>query len=182
VKTGGSRWAAALVALGCAACGAGGSSDDATKRVVTIAFAPDFKGFRSWQAFDVTTEAAPGTVHPDAHLVEYLNTPPPSGSTSFPLGTIIVKEPTIAGEPATAPYFAMVKRGNGYNAEGASGWEWFELQNVPGAANDVQIVWRGVGPPAGEVYGGDPNAGCNTCHRDCGNDAVCAKSVSLSLF
>jgi hypothetical protein len=39
-----------------------------------------------------------------------------------------------------------------------------------------------VGPPLGEVYGGDPNAGCNTCHRDCGNDGVCAPAVSLANF
>ena len=170
------------------ACGSGGAPDGSAdgganpNPSVVIAFASSFKGFRSWMAFDVTKEAAPGTVHPDAHLIEYLNKAPPTGSTSFPIGTILVKEPTVNGEPSTTPYFAMVKRGGGYNADGASDWEWFELQNIPGNNDDVQLVWRGVGPPAGEVYGGDPNAGCNTCHRDCGNDAVCAKSVSLAAF
>ena len=92
-----------------------------------------------------------------------------------------MKEPTIGTQNAE-PFFAMVKRGGGYNAQGASGWEWFELQNLTDGSGGVQIVWRGLGPPAGEVYGGDPNAGCNTCHRDCGNDAVCAKSVRLENF
>ena len=146
-----------------------------------VAFASNFAGFHGWQSFDVTKEAAPGTVHPDATLIEYLNRPPPKGGREFPVGTIIVKEPTT-GTPNTEPFFAMVKRGGGYNAQGASGWEWFELQNLTDGSGGVQIVWRGLGPPAGEVYGGDPNAGCNTCHRDCGNDAVCAKSVRLENF
>jgi hypothetical protein len=148
---------------------------------VFVAFAANFAGFHDWQAFDVTKDAAPGMVHPDAQLIEYLNKPPPSGSEEFPVGTIIVKEGTD-GDPLTRAFFAMVKRGGGYNSDGAPGWEWFELRNAPDGGPGVQIVWRGVGPPLGEVYGGDPNAGCNTCHHDCGNDAVCAPSVLLSQF
>ena len=38
--------------------------------------------------------------------------------------------------------------------------------------------WRGLGPPNGESYGGDPNA-CNTCHQTCGAgfDFVCAPAL-----
>jgi hypothetical protein len=162
------------------ACASSPSSDDGgTQSGTFIAFSADFAGFHDWQSFDVTKDAAPGTIHPDAMLIEYLNKAPPSGSTEFPVGTIIVKEGTD-GDPMTRQFFAMAKRGPNWNVDGATGWEWFELRNE--ANGGAGIVWRGVGPPAGEVYGGDPNAGCNTCHVQCGNDAVCAPAVQLTQF
>src|SRR5450755_2534973 len=169
-----------------AACGSsGGGSSSANNSGVFIAFASDFANFRSWQSFDVTKEQDAdagldaGTVHPDAKLIEYLNKPPPSGSTEFPVGTIIVKEGTD-GPVYMRQYFAMVKRGGTENAAGAKGWEWFKLQNA--ADGTPGIRWRGVGPPNGELYGGDPTGGCNSCHVKCGNDAVCAKAVQLAQF
>ena len=90
----------------------------------------------------------------------------PSGSPEFPVGTAIVEV------RASGIIFAAVKRGADFNATGAKNWEWFELLETP----DVVIKWRGVGPPAGEMYGGDPNGGCNACHTRCGgtNDYVCS--------
>jgi hypothetical protein len=172
----------ALLVGACGGSGGPGPSGDETSGVL-VAFAANFEGFHQWGSFDVTKDAAPGTVHPDAKLLEYLNKRPPHGSTEFPVGTIVVKEPTtVDGSPNTAPFFAMVKRGGGYNSNGATGWEWFELLNLTDGSGGVQLVWRGVGPPAGEVYGGDPNAGCNSCHQQCGNDAVCAPAVRLTDF
>jgi hypothetical protein len=75
----------------------------------------------------------------------------------------------------------MAKRGAEFN-RAAPGWEWFELENLECPDDRVKVIWRGVGPPLGENYGGDPNAGCNTCHTDCGNDGVCAKALSLTNF
>jgi len=168
------------LALFATACGSAPAADQSAPQGSNfIAFAADFSGYHSWPSFDVTKDAAPGTIHPDAKLIEYLNRPPPSQSSEFPVGTMIVKEGTD-GDPLTRQFFAMVKRGPNWNVDGATGWEWFELRNT--AAGGVTIVWRGVGPPAGEVYGGDPNAGCNTCHVQCGNDAVCAKAVQLAQF
>jgi hypothetical protein len=179
----------ALLASLSGACGSshndGGSTDAGSSSGVFIAFASDFANFRSWQSFDVTIDEAvdagldAGGVHPDAKLIEYLNKPPPSGSTEFPVGTIIVKEGTD-GPVYMRQYFAMVKRGGTENAAGAKGWEWFELQNA--ADGTPGIRWRGVGPPNGELYGGDPTGGCNSCHVKCGNDAVCAKAVQLAQF
>ena len=102
----------------------------------------------------------------------YINMVPPSGSTEFPVGTIIVE----AMEGASAHTVAAVKRGGGYN--GGRNWEWFEVKENP-----VAIVWRGLGPPNGESYGGDPN-GCNTCHSACGgdNDLRCSPYLQLSSF
>ncbi len=74
-----------------------------------------------------------------------------------------------------------MKRGGGYNS-GAPGWEWFDLALLDDASDGVRIVWRGVGPPAGETYGGDPAAGCNSCHVACDNDAICAKPLALGNF
>jgi hypothetical protein len=84
-----------------------------------------------------------------------------------------------ANDPANHHLFAMVKRGCGFNAGGAFGWEFMELTEHAGGAD---VLWRGVGPPAGETYGGDPN-GCNSCHAGCsGNDSVCSSKLRLSSF
>jgi hypothetical protein len=172
------KLACAALALFGTACGSP-SEQGASHGGNFIAFAADFFDYHAWQSFDVTKDAAPGTIHPDAKLIEYLNKPPPGQSSEFPVGTIIVKEGTD-GDPLARQFFAMAKRGPNWNVGGATGWEWFELRNT--ATGGVMIVWRGVGPPAGEVYGGDANAGCNTCHVQCGNDAVCAKAVQLAQF
>src|SRR5262249_41245608 len=88
----------ALLALaGCApaddvATDAGGDAG------VFVAVASDFKCYDSWQKFDLA--AGDGGVADDAgcaHVadvprVAYINKLPAHGSTSFPVGTIIVKE------------------------------------------------------------------------------------------
>lgn len=166
-----------------AASSCGDSNPDASSAALPpepfLAFADDFRGYHDWTHYDVTDDADLVGIHDGSTVLEYINHLPPSGSTQFPVGTIIVKEAT--GGTQAHELFAMVKRGGGYNA-GAPGWEWFEVQNLDNGCDGVRIVWRGVGPPAGETYGGDPNAGCNTCHTDCGNDAVCAKPLNLANF
>ena len=163
-----------MATIALAGCSGAGEEPASDQKDVFVAFAADFKGFRSWQAFDVTEDADLVGIHDGSTVMEYVNAMPPAGSESFPVGTIIVKEATVG--TLAHEMFAMVNRGGGYNS-GAPGWEWFELEST--GAEDVVIVWRGVGPPSGENYGGDPNAGCNTCHVDCGNDAVCAKALAL---
>ncbi len=144
-----------------------------------VALASDFKGYHSWKSFDVTTDAPQAGIHDGSTVTEYVKALPPSGSTSFPVGTIIVKEAT--GGTIPHELFAMVKRGGGFNA-GAPGWEWFDLQNLNDGADDVGIVWHGLAPPPGDTYSGSASAGCNTCHAACGNDAVCAKAMQLANF
>ena len=155
------------------AAGGSGSPD------VFLAFADDFRGYHSWPSFDATDGAELVGIHDGSTVTEYINEPPPSGSDAFPIGTMIVKEAT--GGTIPHELFAMAKRGGGYN-RGAPGWEWFELENLDDGQDSVKQIWRGVGPPIGEMYGGDPDAGCNKCHTDCGNDAVCAKPLSLVAF
>jgi hypothetical protein len=163
---------AALLLTSCA------GDDDAITRdgSAFLAFASDFASYRSWQSFHLEAAAVPNSPHTDGARTEFVNHLPPPGSTSFPIGTIIVKEiePTDA-EPART--FAMVKRGGTYNSKGAIGWEWFELKATP----KVGIAWRGFGPPRGETYGGDAFAGCNTCHMGAkDNDYVLSPAIRLA--
>jgi hypothetical protein len=174
--------AALVVGAAIAACSSGegdSSSISASSNSCFLAFAAQFDGFRSWTSYHYEgTDEGDGGVHVAGPRTEYVNRPPPRGSTAFPVGTIIVKE-VGAGDPANHHLFAMAKRGCDFNAQGAKDWEWIELtEAAPGAT----VLWRGVGPPAGETYGGDPT-GCNSCHAACtDNDSVCSTRVRLSGF
>jgi hypothetical protein len=144
-----------------------------------LAFAQSFRGYHDWPSYDVTEDADLVGIHDGSVVTEYINRLPPSGSLEFPIGTLVVKEAT--GGTIEHEIFAMAKRGGGFNTT-ATGWEWFELENLDCADDRVKLIWRGVGPPIGETYGGDPNGGCNSCHAECGNDAVCAKALQLDTF
>lgn len=166
----------ALALLGVCACGdvAPSSSTDGP----VIAFGSDFQGFRGWESFSLGAGSPASGIHTAGPRTEYLKHRPPSGSREFPVGTIIVKE--LAGvTPDQHQVFAMVKRGGGYNTQGATNWEWFELTDAPDGS--ISILWRGVGPPIGEKYGGDAAGSCNSCHsgaRD--NDFVQSAALRLS--
>lgn len=147
-----------------------------------VAFSSHFSGFRSWPSMPGVAPGAPqppeagdGGIHP-THLTTYISARPPAGSTAFPVGTLIVKEP--GDEPlATRRSFAMVKRGGGYNVTGARDWEWFELSSLD--EETVSIAWRGFGPPNGESYGGSPTV-CNDCHAlNAANDYVWTQGLKL---
>jgi hypothetical protein len=174
-----SAYAFAFGALSCSGGGGGAASNGAGGATTFIAFSQDFRGYHAWQSYDVTDDADLAGIHDGSTVIEYLNHPPPSGASEFPVGTIIVKEAT--GGTLSHELFAMVKRGGEFNS-GLPGWEWFELANLDDAMDSVRIVWHGFGPPAGDVYGGDANSGCNTCHLACNNDGVCATPLKLSNF
>ena len=169
--------AVALSAMLLASCASASSAAPATTTgdETFVAFASTFADFRKWESFHSDGPAA-GTM-PDDVLgprTQYLNARPPKGSTSFPVGTIMVE----ARETAPLSLFAAVKRGGGFNP-GAPGWEWFELSEA--ADGSVTILWRGAAPPTGESYGGDPTGGCNGCHTSCAsNDFACSPKLQLS--
>jgi hypothetical protein len=175
----------ACTALACAAfataCGGGGASPgDEVEPGSFIAFESNFRGFRSWEAF-AAEDANP--IQDSPHLAgkrtAYLNQRPPSGSTEFPAGTILVKE-IINDDPTKNDVVARVKRGGTYNTRGAAGWEWFELRSTnEGAAG---ILWRGVGPPIGESYLGDVEGGCNACHRGGDDVSILMPTLRLTNF
>lgn len=148
---------------------------------VFIAFASDFAGYHDWNQAPATAPAgAPSdSLHVSGAMSLYWNASPPPRSTSFPMGTIVVKESGPVANPMRT--FAMVKRGGGFNASGARDWEWFELSRL--ADGSPFVVWHGFGPPSGtEAYGGDPTV-CNTCHAiAASNDYVWSEALTLSAF
>jgi hypothetical protein len=126
-----------------------------------VAMQNDFSGFTGWPDYAIEPE---DSGHPEGARTVYISEEPPEGATAFPVGTMIVK--VIEG----ADIHAMAKRGGGFNAEGALGWEWFEL--VMDGSEPV-IRWRGAEPPDGETYGALPGVeedsaaplgNCDSCH------------------
>jgi hypothetical protein len=137
-----------------------------------IAFDPAFAPFRTWMSY-MDTLADDGSLPTGVAgpRTQYINMLPPTGSTQFPIGTIIVEV------REDGKIFASVKRGGDFNPAGSLNWEYFELSENP-----VTITWRGLGPPLGDTYGGDPN-GCNNCHVMCAsNDYICSPKLQLSSF
>jgi hypothetical protein len=174
-----------LLVLGCSS-GSSAPANGSPAPGTFVAFASDFSGFHAWSSTPgVGPPGAPqppsgadGGVHVGP-LTTYINQNPPHGSTSFPVETIIVKEPD-SPPLIERQIFAMVKRGGGYNSSGATDWEWFELRNAD--ETNVTIVWRGVGPPSGEAYASTPTL-CNDCHGMArGNDFVWTQGLELSSF
>jgi hypothetical protein len=138
------------------ACGSPAAGPSSGPRVPFIAFAQDFASFRAWPS-NTFESPATTTIHVGGLRTVYINQLPAADATTFPVGTMIVKATATDGK-----LFARVKRGGGYNKAGALDWEWFELEET--AAGAVVVRWHGFGPPAGEMYGGDANGGCNQCH------------------
>jgi|HubBroStandDraft_6_1064221.scaffolds.fasta_scaffold522331_2 hypothetical protein len=173
-----------VCALGVAACngagppavpGAGSGASASGESGQFIAYASNFAGYHAWPHIDIVDDAGGGgAAHLDTNLTEYMLAPPPPKGTPFPVGTLIVKQGQVEGL-AAGQAFAMAKRGGGYNDDGAAGWEWFELQTLPGGGDAVTIVWRGVAPPAGETYSGNVSGDCNQCHQGAPHDGVFAE-------
>lgn len=162
--------------------GCGGGSEDPAAGGSFIAFPRDFQGFQSWTAFDLGDDRDDG-VMAMGHRRAYINRLPPTASAAFPVGTVIAK--TIAeDQPVPGQVFAMAKRGGSYNAQGAAGWEWFELLKTDPSTAPL-ILWRGIVPPAGEIYAGVAGGACNTCHAagtGPANDFVPSDELLLSNF
>jgi len=144
-----------------------------------VPFARDFEAFESWMSFEVRTGEHAGVI---GTVRVYINALPPSGSREFPVGTIIVKTVEV-GDKTTWSIHSMVKRGGGFNAQGALDWEFYDLRfnedEIP------VILWRGADPPAGHGYETLPGlatgteAPCNSCHLSARNDAVLSESLQL---
>jgi hypothetical protein len=152
-----------------------------------VAFQSDFAGFQDWESSYVGDGSLGDSLLVGRRTV-YWNQEPPAGSEAFPNGTIIVKTTEVSEDPLEWVIFAMVKRGGGYNADGAADWEWFDL--VFTDSGGVAIDWRGVGPPSGQGYAGDLGTDtgaaalitdCNTCHAAAwDNDYVLTPALQLS--
>lgn len=180
--------ALALTLTGLAACQGRSNERSLPAAEPFIALERDFQDFESWTRVDLSVRPGVSEAHTAGVAHEYVNQLPQAGSKSFPVGTMLVKTvehdpkaPAADGKPAKQgpDIFAMVKRGGGYNPSGSKGWEWVELRRRED--DSLGIVWRGVNPPSGEGYGGDPLGGCNGCHEKATeNDYVHAKALTLS--
>jgi hypothetical protein len=170
---------AALVA--CSSAAEPSTTADPTDSTCFLALPSDFAPFKTWPSnhFESSSDVG-GGVHVSGPRTEYYNHAATKGATSFPVGTLIVKVLESA-DPTQHHVFAMAKRGCGFNSEGAKDWEWFELEEETTGA--PKILWRGVAPPSGDKYNGDPTGGCNSCHGGtcASNDSVCSPSEALHL-
>jgi hypothetical protein len=150
-----------------------------------LAGSADFADFTSWQHYHLTSTFIENNVHAQGDRDVYINKCPPAGATEFPVGTIVLKKIPLKGQAQPA-VFAQVKRGCGYNQDGASGWEWFDLLtsiNGGAAGSAPVIVWQGLTPPSSQSYGGDPTE-CNTCHSTMGegNDSIITPALDLKTI
>jgi hypothetical protein len=182
----------AFAALGCGTTQAGADggactsapppdSADGGPPAEFVAYTANFNGFHEWSSAPATANvgAAEG-IHATGPLQVYWNQSPPHGATSFPVGTIIVKE-TQETDVTQRQAFAMVKRGNGFNSGGANGWEWFSLQEADDGC--VAVLWRGVAPLSTESYANEPVGDCNGCHvQATSNDSVWDVPLQLTSF
>ena len=178
-----------LVTMATLAAACGGGRARAPRplpaRASFIALERDFQGFRDWTAIDLPEREPQGLTHGAGRRRVFVNALPGAGRRAFAVGTIIVKDMEMAPPAGRRRLFAMVKRGGSFNAGGARGWEWFELDERAGGG--VGIAWRGLAPPPGEGYGGGgaaagANGGgaCNGCHgRAASNDYVRSRALAL---
>jgi hypothetical protein len=152
----------------------------ATPPETFVAFASDFAPYASWQSYYVGD--VPEGVDLSGPRTVYINELPPHGATEFPVGTMIVKVVETTPTPQSWPMFGLVKRGGGYDIEGAPNWEWFGL-SIDGTGA-VAIDWRGTGPPPDGGYGGVAAAvSCVFCHLNASsNDYVQTPQLKLSNF
>jgi hypothetical protein len=128
-----------------------------------IALRRDFVDFQTWERVELAPQPSTTPGAPPLRRFVYVNRRPPPGATEFPVGTILVK--TVEnGAMDTWEIHAMVKRGGGYNASGAVGWEYFEFVYENGVFNER---WRGSVPNDGRGYTDEMGAvqnSCNSCH------------------
>ncbi len=174
-----------------AACGGLPADDTTTLDPSTVgcfvAYPAQFTDFRLWPSHHIDGASdLGGQTHVKGPRTEYMNALPdagadaaPASATAFAQGTILVTEIESA-DPATHHVFAMVKRGCSFNADGAKGWEWFELSPGSIGGGKENILWRGINSPADKTYG-DTGGGCNACHAvTCArNDSVCSSAFIL---
>lgn len=133
-----------LAVLALAACLDNEQDENSAAQATTfIALDRDFVGFETWQSFDLGETIVEGL--PYGRRVLYVSAMPPAGASEFPIGTKLVKvfeDPELPRDQWDI--YAMVKRGGGFNGNGAVNWEWFEL--VRDSAGQPSAEWRGTEP------------------------------------
>ena len=164
------------------------ADDGGTDAGVYLPIASDFECYGNWTSIELASGDGGGATDDAgcAHVanvprVAYINQAPPHGATSFPVGTIIVKEIHTTDNPSDWPVFAMAKRGGGFGpGTGCEGWEWFGL-SLTSSSCEAHMQWSGLQPPSSEVYASC--GACASCHSAAqDNDCVLAPEMSLSKW
>jgi hypothetical protein len=177
-----------FLASGGLACAPADVSTPDQEGGVFIPITSDFECYGNWTSITLaqgddggTSDDASCAHVADVPRVAYVNHTPPHGSTSFPVGTMIVKEIHTTATPSDWPIFAMVKRGGGFGpGTGCEGWEWFGL-GLDATSCSVHVQWSGLQPPSSEVYASCGQcASCHSAAKD--NDCVLAPEMSLSSW
>lgn len=134
-----------------------------------IALGHDFEGFLDWPSIALDSDGQ-FAGHAAGSTQIHLRGIVPGVGIPFEKGTILVKATPGPTYPEWEVH-AMVKRGEGFNPQGALGWEWFNLvldeQGVPA------ISWRGVGTefdPGTYAFQRDGSTQmaesyCSVCHQ-----------------
>jgi len=157
----------AMVLGAMALVGCGGPSGP-----VFIALTSDFADYASWEKVVLGDGVLEG--HPTGMRLGYRNMKPNSQGI-YPVGSILLKVITVS--PSEIEFFAMAKRGGGFNSAGALDWEFLTLKL--GSTNAPVVFTRGDNPvdpdsavPNSHGYG-DPSATgvtCNRCHGVLGTE------------
>jgi hypothetical protein len=145
-----------------------------------IAVGRDFEDFMTWDVYEIPDtglRSGHGSLPPSFLYLRGVRDVP--FGEPLPVGTTIVRTREL-GTPTEWTVHAMVKRGGGYNPDGATGWEWFDLALDP--SGRPFITWRGAGDAADPgSYGPDVDGhpiGCNDCHALLpGNDFVFTRGL-----
>lgn len=153
-----------------------------------IALDRNFEDFQSWTSFDLGE--GEHVVEQSGHKMIYINALPQAGDREFRVGTMIVKVLELGEDLKAWQVHAMVKRGAGYNANGAFGWEYFDF-----TLDDDGIPrqnWRGETAPDGESYQVSVFTSdgvilqdvpdCNTCHQSASNDGINTAVLDLDRW
>jgi hypothetical protein len=170
-----------VVGAACASCNGASSASPDGGAAACIPSDYTFNGYHAWAHAAATPppgmEGQDG-IHAAGPLEVYYNPVPAHGSTAFPPCMVIVKEPLDTTN--TSNSFAMVKVGGGYNAGGATNWEWFSI--LPGPGDTATINWQGP-MPINQPYSGTAAGDCNGCHEGASdNDFVWDMALTLSKF
>jgi hypothetical protein len=168
--------------LSCASGCLDNKLDPSDAPTVYLAQQTDFADYLKWMAFpsDVTEEHG-GVIGTTTIYVKEL---PPANEHAFPVGALVVKT-MKAIDSDTMTIHAMAKRGSGFNADGALGWEYFEL--ILQKNGTPAILWRGEQPPSGEMYqsllgtttpstAAATEGNCNDCHAS-GTDGMLGNDI-----
>jgi hypothetical protein len=161
---------------------AGGSDAPVAEKKLFIAQNSSFKNYQDWTAFKITVKSEHEGLSGETAI--YVSQLPNTETKTFPVGTILFKTTLVNGFDKPVVH-AMSKRGSGFNADGALGWEYFEL--LMGKGDVPYILWRGSKPPAGEMYQAllgamsvvrpmTTDADCNSCHEQ-GTDGALGDDV-----